>query len=144
MNNKNIVKLIYGLRSQVDNYITSKIEEKGVKGLVVSHGNILARLYENDKQSMTKIAEDIGKCKSTLTVLVNKLENAGFVERLSDENDTRVKKIALTDKGKDFQESFWTISDSLTKGLWNDFTAEEKELLVKLLAKMSDNIKKIS
>ncbi len=141
LNKKNIVKFIYSLKSSFDNYITTEVEKTGVKGLAVSHGNILVRLYEKDKQPMTKIAEDIGKCKSTLTVLVNKLEKAEFVQRVSDENDTRIKKLALTDKGRDFQESFWKISDNLNDLLWEDFTEEEKKTFVRLLEKMSTNLK---
>ncbi len=143
MDNKNIVKSIYRLKSEVDNYITTKIEQNGAKGLMVSHGNILVRLYEDDKQPMTKIAKDIGKCKSTLTVLVNKLEKAGFVERVSDDSDTRIKKLALTDEGRNFQESFWKISDCLNNGLWTGFTEDEQEMFAALMEKMLCNIKKL-
>ncbi len=143
LKNANIVKHIYSLKAALDNYITTGIEQSGVKGLMVSHGNILVRLYENDKQPMTKIAADIGKCKSTLTVLVDKLEKVGFVHRISDSQDTRIKKLALTEEGMAFQERFWNISNSLEEKLWQDFSKEEREIFVELLDKMSLNLKKI-
>lgn len=135
-----VVKSIYALRASVDNYLTEQIEKAGAKGLIVSHGNILVRLYQEDEQPMRKIAEDIGKCKSTLTVLVNKLEKAGFITRVPDKIDTRVKKLSLTEKGRDFQGEFWKISKEMNSLLWTGFTEKEQEEFLSYMERMNKNI----
>ncbi len=141
--NKNIVKLVYSLKQKIDSFLTDYIEQadsSDTKGLMVSHGNILIKLYEQDCQPMSKLADDIAKCKSTLTVLVDKLEKAGFVQRVVDENDTRIKKICLTQKGKSFQKDFWEISELLNKTLWENFSDDEKQNFLTMLLKANANM----
>ncbi len=137
-----IVKSIYRLRSRIDNFLSENIEKAGAKGLMVSHGNILVQLYKEDRQPMAKIAAEIGKCKSTVTTLVDKLEKVEFVKREVNPEDVRVKNLALTPKGMAFQEDFWKISDKLNVILWQDFTEKEKEKFLLCIEKMDKNIQK--
>ncbi len=139
---ENIIKLVAALRNSVDNFIIKRINASGAKGLMVSHGNILVQLYMNGKQPMTKVAAEIGKCKSTVTVLVDKLEKAGFVEREASEEDERVKNIKLTDKGLEFQKDFWKISSELNTLIWEGFSEKEKENFLEYLGRAQNNIMK--
>ncbi len=139
-----VIKYISRLRENIETLLTKRIEKTEVKGLVSSHGNILVQLYEEDKQAMSKIAARIGRCKSTLTVLVDKLEKIGFITREADSYDTRIKKLCLTEKGKEFQEVFWNISDELNSLLWKGFTSEEQKILLNFLERMNKNIQEQS
>ncbi len=133
-------KIVSQIRFNIENYITKRIEKAGVKGLVTSHGNILVQLYKEDKQTMAKIANDIGRCKSTLTVLVDKLVKVGFITREVDTNDTRLKKLCLTEKGKNFQKEFWQISSDLNERIWHNFSDTEKEQCMLYLNRIAENI----
>ncbi len=144
INSTAIVKLVSSLKHLTDNYIVQRIEEGGNKGLVVSHGNILAQLYKEDEQTMTSISNKIGRCKSTLTVLVDKLEKAGFIIRKVDSDDTRIKKLCLTDKGKEFKEVFWSISSDLNQSLWQGFNEKEQQELLSYLDRMNKNLENIA
>ncbi len=139
-----IVKLFSSLKHLTDNYIVQRIEQGGNKGLVVSHGNILAQLYKEDEQTMTSISTKIGRCKSTLTVLVDKLEKAGFITRKVDTVDTRIKKLCLTDKGKEFQNVFWGISSDLNNLLWQGFNEKEQQELLSYIERMNRNLEDVS
>ncbi len=137
---EHIVKLVFKLRARIDGFLVNKIEKAGAKGLMVSHGNILVQLYREDKQPMAKIAAEIGKCKSTVTALVDKLEKADFVKREINSDDIRVKNLCLTEKGKTFQKEFWNISSDLNSILWEGFDAKEQELFLSYLDRMDKNV----
>ncbi len=139
---KNFIKSIYRLRSSIDNFLVQHIEQCGAKGLMVSHGNILAQLYKKDRQPMSQIASDIGKCKSTLTVLVDKLEHAGYIRREVSTHDIRVKELCLTEKGKAFEENFWHISQKLNANLWDGFSSDEQDELLAFLSRIQGNMQK--
>ncbi len=135
-----IIKQISSLKHATDEFIEERIAKNGIKGLVISHGNILAQLYIEDEQTMTSISSKIGRCKSTLTVLVDKLEKTGLVIRKPDSQDTRVKKLCLTEEGKAFKKTFLAISNELNSSLWQGFTKEEQELLMQFASRMNANL----
>ncbi|MDQ0201548.1 MarR family winged helix-turn-helix transcriptional regulator [Neobacillus ginsengisoli] len=60
-----------------------------------------------DGISMTQLAQNIGISKQQLTPLVNKLEEAEYVKRVSDTNDKRVVNLFLTEKGRKMASLRW-------------------------------------
>ncbi len=135
-----VVKSIYRLRNAIDNFLIKNIDKAGAKGLMVSHGDILIQLYKEDKQPMSKIASRIGKCKSTLTVLVDKLEKVGFIKREASKEDVRIKNLCLTEKGRSFENYFWNISEELNTSLWKGFSEEEQQTFLDYIERMQENI----
>ena len=91
---------------------------------------------------MNEIGKIIGKKKSTLTDLVRKLTELGYITREKSEKDSRVIEISLTEKGWQFKTLFEEISDNLLEKTYKDFTQEEKETLVLLLNKIRKNYQK--
>jgi DNA-binding MarR family transcriptional regulator len=121
-------------------FIEKKLLEKSLNGLIPSHGNILTALYENSgKLTMKKIAEITGKDKSTITPLVNKLLELGYITKVKDETDKRITYIILTSEGNQIKDRYKAISDDVYATAYKDFSQEEKELLLKLLKKLNNN-----
>jgi DNA-binding MarR family transcriptional regulator len=57
-------------------------------------------LYALDEpQPMSRIADHLRCDRSAVTWITDRLEERGYVERLADERDRRVKLLALTDEG---------------------------------------------
>ena len=76
MKDKYIVYFMSKIKYKMLHFIEMKLKENNLEDLIPSHGNILTALYENhEKLTMKQIAEIIGKDKSTITPLVNKLLN---------------------------------------------------------------------
>ena len=77
---------------------------------------------------------------STISVILKNLEEAGIVERKRDENDLRILRVYLTDKGKQIDKNNierLRATDSLAlAGLDNS----EKEQLMHLLKKIRNNL----
>ncbi len=132
--------LISRIRHGLHKYLKQELDRAGLPGLVPSHGLILGCLYNEDHMPMNRIAQLIGRRKSTLTVLADKLENRGYIQREASAEDSRVKRVSLTAKGEEARESFERISRNMHESLWQGFSEEEKRQLMRLLRRMSDNI----
>lgn len=141
MNEKDIISLISKVRENANSFIIAQMEAWGIKGLVTSHGDILCELFENDKLSMKDLTERIGRDKSTVTVLVDKLLKQGYVEKARDDEDNRIVFVTLTEKGKELKPMFETISKELIATAYNEISQEEKERLIETLTKIKNNFK---
>ncbi|WP_416829371.1 MarR family winged helix-turn-helix transcriptional regulator [Ectobacillus polymachus] len=130
---KNAVALISRLKENSDRLILSELEKHGVKGIAPSHGGILVALYEKQKVTMKELAERIKRTKPTVTVLVNKLVDSGYIKKEKDPQDNRVTYISLTEKGKDLEQIFYQVSSTLNDVIYGDLTEEEQEQLEHIL-----------
>lgn len=121
-------------------FIISKLKEHNCVNLAPSHGDILMVLYKYEKLTMKNIADKIHRTKSTVTVLVDKLEAAGLVKREKSTQDSRITYIALTKEGWDLEPIFKQISNELNSMLYKNFTDEEIKHVDYLLEKMLNNV----
>lgn len=140
MNDKYIVYFISRTRKKMISFIEKKLLEEGLDRLIPSHGNILTALYENNgKLTMKRIAEITGKDKSTITPLINKLLELGYITKEKDETDKRVTYIILTPQGNQIKDKYMAISNQVHTTAYKDFSQEEKEVFLKLLKKINNN-----
>ena len=133
---KKTLSLISEIHEKGNRFIIDSLHNNGITGLVPSHGDILVILYKYEKLTMKNIAGKIHRTKPTVTVLVNKLEEQGYVKRVKSDKDSRVTYIILTEKGKGFKPLFEKISDELCKMLYKNLSENEAETLDKILEKM--------
>lgn len=140
MNKYLAISKISKIRSEVFDYIECELRKRGIEGLVVSHGNILDILYDNNgKLTMKEISEGINRSKSTVTQLVDRLLKGGYVTKESNLEDKRFSYIVLTEKGLSIKKDFREISDTVIKVFFKDFTEEEAEILFSLLDRVINN-----
>ncbi len=140
MNDKYIVYFISKTKKKMVKFIEKKLFEKELYDLVPSYGNILTVLYDhNGTLSMKEIGTLLGKEKSTITAIVDKLEKLGYVMKLKSEQDRRTTYVCLTEMGKDIEKKFEEISFDVHKTAYNNFTQEEKTEFLRLLKKMNQN-----
>ncbi len=116
-------------------YIVQELERAGMTGVVPSHGDILARLFARESCTMSELARLIGRSKSTSTVLVEKLERHGYVQRVQNPEDLRSLKVRLTDKGRAFRPAVERISSGLNALLEERLSSKELDELERLLAR---------
>jgi len=139
MEAKDIISLISKIKESANGFITSEMDKWGVKGLATSHGDILDALLRSKKLTMKELADKIGRDKSTITALVDKLIKHGYVEKTRDISDNRVVFVTLTEKGKELKPMFETISQDLLSRVYKDISENEKEELIKTLKKIKKN-----
>lgn len=144
MNDKYIVYFISRTKQKMIQFIEKKLEENGIDDLITSHGNILTALYENNgKLTMSQIAKKIGKDKSTVTPLITKLFQLGYIDKLKNEDDKRITYITITDKGRQLESTFNSITSQVHETAYKNFTPEEKQIFLELLKKLNMNFTKL-
>jgi DNA-binding MarR family transcriptional regulator len=75
------------------------IAAKAVSGLSLPRFRLLAYLTHHPDSSLSEVAEDLGTGLPTLSVSLDRLEQAGFINRRSDACDRRRTVLRLTRRG---------------------------------------------
>ncbi|MEO2602215.1 MarR family winged helix-turn-helix transcriptional regulator, partial [Clostridium butyricum] len=128
--------------SNMIKFIENKLKENNLTELIPTHGNVLTSLYESDRKlTMKEIAKKIGKDKSTVTPLINKLIDLGYIQKEKSPIDKRITYISLTPKAREIESTFNNISDQVKETAYKDFTKEEKEEFLRLLKKLNSNFR---
>ena len=140
MNTEGAISLVSQVRKAANRLLADQLAKRGITGIVPSHGNILVNLYRHGPLPMNRLAALIGRKKNTLTVLVRKLEKAGFVKLAKDSRDHRMTLVELTPKGRELEGDFQEISRLALETFWGDMPPGEREALIKSLEKIKANL----
>jgi MarR family transcriptional regulator, organic hydroperoxide resistance regulator len=140
MNTDEVISLISKIRESANELIAGQLAQRGVTGIVSSHGNILVQLFRHGPLPMNQLASLIGRKKNTLTVLIEKLSAADYVALSKSSADGRVTMVELTEKGMAFQQQFQEISRILLDRVWGDMSPADRETLVTGLEKLARNL----
>ncbi|WP_320045553.1 MarR family transcriptional regulator [uncultured Desulfobacter sp.] len=140
MKEKYIVFFMSKTKKKMIKFIEKQLQEKNIDDIVPSYGNILTVLYDhNQSLTMKEIGALLGKEKSTITTLVNKLEKLGYVKKVKRSRDQRTTYVCLTEKGLSIEKIFDEISAEVQNTAYHDFTQEERKEFLRLLKKMNQN-----
>ncbi|MFW5730752.1 MAG: MarR family winged helix-turn-helix transcriptional regulator [Desulfonatronovibrionaceae bacterium] len=107
--------------------------------LTLSQMHTVEILSAQGALAMKELAEKMGITTGTLTVLVDRLEEAGMVERKPHETDRRSIRVQLTEKGRAHARDHHKLHNHLTRELTSDMSPEEMEALAGCLRKMLVN-----
>lgn len=125
-------------------YIDTLLKEEGFEDLVSSYSDILTALYLNDGQlKMHQISELVGKDKSTVTVLVNRLIDRDYIIKEKSTLDRRVTYIKLTEKAKGHQKTFMAMKNHVNSIVFEGFKDDEVELLIEFMNRLQENLEDV-
>ncbi|WP_440111356.1 MarR family winged helix-turn-helix transcriptional regulator [Paenibacillus sp. QZ-Y1] len=139
MKTRDAISLLSKIKEKVNRFILAEMARQGIEDLATSHGDIIYALYNNQRMTMAEIAKKIGKDKSTVTALVDKLVRTGYVLKERDAADSRVVHVALTAKGEELKPVFEDISQRMLDMFYADVTDSEKKELLRILVKIHGN-----
>ncbi len=140
MESRSAISLISKIRAKANRRIEQEMSARGIEGIATSHGDILYALFHTPKLTMAEIAQKIGRDKSTVTALVDKLVKLGYVTKERSPEDSRVIHVTLTSKGTELMPVFEEISQEIIKIFYQNITEAEKEQLVKTLEKVYNGL----
>lgn len=139
MKTDNTISLISRIRELANKYIVDELEARGHHGLAPSHGNILSVLLFRGEMTKKQISEAIGKDRSTVTVLLRKLEQLGYIQSRVNEADSRSSIVSVTPKGEVMKADFIAISEGLFEIQYQGMDSEEIRVMKEALRKMAIN-----
>ena len=140
MKTRDAISYISKIREKVNRLIEAEMTHNGLEGIVTSHGDIIYALFGQQRMTMAEIASKIGKDKSTVTALVDKLVKLGYVVKERDVQDTRVIYVSLTDKGQELKQVFEEISEKVLGTFYSGVSESEKTELANILDKIDRNL----
>lgn len=101
---------------------------------------LLFSLAKKGGQSQKELAEKLHIKAATITVMLNRLEKSEMIKRCPDDNDRRVSRVYLTEKGKKASLEVKKALKTIEEECFGSFTVEERVLMRKLLTQMRDNL----
>lgn len=108
-------------------------------GLTYTQYIVFLVLWEKDGVSVSEIGSRLMLDNGTLSPLLKKMEQAGYLERRRCREDDRVVEITLTDEGRALQEKAKEIPRKVAKCI--DLPEEKARQLYALLYELLDNQK---
>lgn len=135
-NKQTMVPFLAGLLiAGTSSFIVHEMRKRGIEDLIPSHGNLLVHLFGGNALTITELAQQTGRTKSTVSVLAGKLEKAGYLRREADSEDARLLRLRLTQKGEALEEAFAEITDEMHRKIAEELGEKELAVLEALLAK---------
>lgn len=120
--------------------IFSAPEFDGLTGMQYAvMGYIMDRAGEQDV-FQRDIEKHFSTRRSTVTVMLQSLEQKGYICRIPVSCDARLKKIILTEKAEKMQKRVCSEIDRFHEKLEENLTPEEREQLLYLLEKVNKNL----
>lgn len=114
----------------------------GIDAFNGAQGRILYVLWQNDNISISSLSSQTSLANTTLTAMLDRMENMGLVVRKPDPRDRRNRLIALTEKAKSLQDDYTEISQKMNETYYTGFTETEIEQFESYLQRILNNLEK--
>ena len=112
-------------------------------GLYRGQPPVLHLLWEKEGRTHSEIANHLHIQPATVTKMVRRMERAGFLVSRQDQDDQRVYRLYLTEKGRGIQGEVQQIWTKLEEEALEGFSAEEHQLLRELFIKVRENLLRV-
>lgn len=118
------------------------LNEHGISEFNGAQGRILFVLWEKDGITASELSQKTGLAKTTLTSMLDRLEEMGHIRRTSSQNDRRALKIVLTPEARMLEDKYNSVSDEMNDIFYGGFNDEEILAFETYLGKVLKNLLK--
>jgi DNA-binding MarR family transcriptional regulator len=115
--------------------------KSGVDEFNGAQGRILYVLWQEDNLPIVELSKRTGLAKTTLTSMLDRLENKGFLLRCGDKKNRRQIRIVLTEKSKDLEDKYKEVSDKMSEIFYCGFSDDEIKEFESKLNRILENLK---
>tara|TARA_B100000424_G_scaffold232373_1_gene195108 strand:- start:1345 stop:1797 length:453 start_codon:yes stop_codon:yes gene_type:complete len=121
------------------------VQNSHMHGLEISLDQwlVLGPIWKHDGISQKDIAEYCGKDKTSITKIIDTLEKKNLVVRVTDQLDHRVKRVVLSQKGRQLFLSALPVMAQTRDELRSGISDKEIEALKTILNKIYKNLNDI-
>ena len=107
-----------------------------------AQGRILYVLWQDEDISISSLSAKTSLANTTLTSMLDRMENSGLIVRKPDPADRRSRLIALTDKAKALQHDYELVSQQMNERYYIGFTESEIRQFEAYLQRVLTNLEK--
>lgn len=105
-----------------------------------SQAGILFALHRNASMSQKELAARLNVTPPSITSSIQKMERDGYLTRHPDQDDQRVMRLTLTEKGESCIKGVYTVAEQMEQLMFRGMSREEILLLKRLLLQIKDNL----
>jgi DNA-binding MarR family transcriptional regulator len=116
-----------------------KLKAQGIE-INPAQGRIMFVLWQNDGIPIAELAKQTSLGKSTLTSMLDRLEQSGYVRRVPSLQDRRMVLIERTEKDRAFQQLYVQVSQEMTALFYEGFSDGEIDGFEGYLLRILDNL----
>jgi DNA-binding MarR family transcriptional regulator len=116
------------------------LKGRGVDQLTPAQGRIMLVLWQEDGIPIRELARRTQLDKSTLTSMLDRLEEAGLLRRIPSQEDRRQIILRLSQTGRDLESLYREVSHEMTSLFYAGFTDEEVTRLEAGLERILGNL----
>lgn len=123
--------------------LDAKFSEEGMEDVCGMQGPLIGYIYKQSRSRdvfQRDLEKEFNIRRSTATVMLQNMEQKGFIVREPVEQDARLKKIVLTDKAIELHNAIRRSIDVFNTYLEAGITQEEKETFFRILDKITENL----
>lgn len=113
-----------------------------LSGLRIYRGQpeILEYLSTHGDCSQKELADSLGVSPASIATSLKRMSKENFIERTTDENDRRINRLKITEKGENTRLEGRKRCDKIDKIMFSDFSDEEIALFSDMLSRIADNL----
>ncbi|MHA2363496.1 MAG: MarR family winged helix-turn-helix transcriptional regulator [Candidatus Hodarchaeales archaeon] len=120
--------------------LTKKLKKHEITEINPAQGRIMFVLWRNDGISINNLAKETSLGKSTLTTMLERLEEAGHIKRIQSQEDKRKTLIHITEKEKKLQEKYIKVSKEMNDLFYGGFNTKEIDVFENYLERILNNL----
>lgn len=126
---------------QVGSRVFEKIlSDASIQEFNGAQGKILYVLWQEDGIAINTLAKRVGLANTTLTSMLDRMETAELIRRVSDERDRRKSRIVLTEKARALQGKYDEVSDKMNTLYYVGFSEAEIQQFEDYLRRILKNL----
>ncbi len=112
------------------------LRESNVDAFNGAQGRILHVLWEHERLTISEIGHLTSLAKTSLTSMLDRMEESDLVERIPDTQNRRQIIISITERAKEYREAYDRVSDQMNTLFYLGFSETEA-------AEFEDKLKRI-
>jgi DNA-binding MarR family transcriptional regulator len=132
-----LVSKIHQLAGRI---FTKKLKNYDLYEINSAQGRIIFVLWQNDEISIQELAKKTALEKSTLTRMLERLENSGYIQRIASTEDRRKTIVKLTAKNEQLKDAYEEVSDNMLDLYYKGFTENEIDMFETFLKRIYKNL----
>jgi len=117
-----------------------KLKEYNIEEINPAQGRILFALWEGGSMSIQELAQKTSLGKSTLTGMLDRLEESGHLKRIPSRKDRRQIIVHLTEKYEVMQGAYEQVSVDMLELYYREFSVEEIDKVEEFLERIFHNL----
>lgn len=107
--------------------------------VTMSQWTLLKQLWQLEGRSQVELQELLGLDKATVTGLVQRMTNQGFIQRRPDPQDKRVQRVFLTERGRALEQMTFSLVEEVNAHALKGFSEDERSFFLRLIIRALHN-----